>query len=362
MKELRTNRADDDIKKYGAPISKDVKMDETLYEAVMNDVDMSKKGAFLAAEIYNSLNKRVSYDEVFGIFEQDTSLDFIKDIYNKKAEEITIDKNTVICHNWSDSFAYSLQKNGFNEVVVNKAVTHSQVYFKADNHMFRADATGKILGLDEQNQMSDLTRAKLGIMPQGFLIYEENSQGLMEEKNFFKSDFYKNHSSFKEEMSIHDYTQNIMKKLKEDDAFYSYEVPEDYHNVFSQIAFMSEMLTESNLDIIGGITYLKHLMNVLIPEEERKKITLDHIKMQNGEEEILNVDEIKYGLILTYAPEEVENPRCCFFHPSVSGYNFLYREGQGLNPITEEEAYSLQEKHDDIDMKIMDHDYKRSGK
>lgn len=361
MKELRTNRVDDDIKKYGDFISKDVKMDEEFYKAVMNDMDMNKKGAFLAAEIYESLNKKVSYDEVFGIFDQDTSLDFIEDIYNKKAEKITLDENTVICHNWSDSFAYLLNKNGF-EAVIDKGVNHSQVYFKADNHMFRTDATGKILGLDEKNQMSDLTRAKLGIMPQGFLIYEENSQGVMEEKNFFKSNFYKNSPSFKEGKSIDDYTQSIMKKLKEDDAFYSYEMPEDYHDVFSQIALISEMLSESNLDIIGGITYLKHLMKVLIPEEERKKITLDHIKMQDGEEKLLNVDELKYGLILTYAKEEVENPRCCFFHPSVSGYNFLYREGQGLNPITEDEAYSLQEKHDDIDMKIIEHDYKRSRK
>ena len=104
-----------------------------------------------------------------------------------------------------------------------------------------------------------------------------------------------------------------MEKLKQDADFYSYEVPEDYHNVFSQIALISEMLATSNLDIVGGITYLKHLMKVLIPEEERKKITLDHIKMQN--EEVLNVDNLKYGLLLTYIPQEVEIPRCCDFHP-----------------------------------------------
>lgn len=137
-------------------------------------------------------------------------------------------------------------------------------------------------------------------------------------------------------------------------------MPEDYHNVFSQIALISEMLATSNLDIVGGITYLKHLMKVLIPEEERKKITLDHIKMQN--EEVLNVDNLKYGLLLTYIPQEVETPRCCDFHPSVSGYNFLYTETKGLNPISENDAYELQERHDAIDMKIIDHDYKRGGK
>lgn len=358
MRELRTNRADDDIKKYGEHIPKNIKMNEEFYNMVMNDVDMTKKGAFLAAEIYNSLNKKVFYDEVFCLFDQDTSLDFIEDIYNKSIEEINKDKNAIICHNYSEAFAYLLEQNGF-EAVIDKGVTHSQVYFKADHHILRADATGKILGLDEKNQMADLTRAKLDILPQGFLIYEENDQGLIEEKNFYHSNFYKNNTSIKGQ-NINEYTQSIMEKLKQDADFYSYEVPEDYHNVFSQIALISEMLATSNLDIVGGITYLKHLMKVLIPEEERKKITLDHIKMQN--EEVLNVDNLKYGLLLTYLPQEVETPRCCDFHPSVSGYNFLYTETKGLNPISENDAYELQERHDAIDMKIIDHDYKRGGK
>lgn len=361
MKELRTYKIDDNLEKYGSIINKDSKMNEQFYNTVMSDVDSTKEGAFLAYDIYNSFNKKVRYDEVFSVFEQDTSLDFINDIYTKKAEEITEENNAVTCVNWAESFAYMLMKNGF-DAVIDKEVKHHQVYFKASNHIFRADATGKILGTDEKNQMSDLTRAKLGVASQGFLIYEENKKGVIEEKKFLQSEFYKNNTKGEQSQGIEEYTMRILQELKQDEAFYSFDIPEEYHNTFSSIALISEMLENSKLDTIGGITYLKHLMKVLIKEEDQKKITLDHIKIQNEETEILNVDEINYGVILTYTPEEVENPRYCFFHPSVSGYNFLYTGQNNLSPISEEEAYHLQEQSDDIELKVEEHDYKRGGK
>lgn len=361
MSELRTNLVDDDLEKYGSFLSDDVKVNQEFYDFVMRDVDLTKEDSFLAFDIYQSLNQKVSYDEVFAIFQQDTSLDFIQDIYTKDVEEITEKENSVICTTWANAFAYFLKQAGFL-AVVDHGVSHSQVFFKDSYHIFRADATGKMLGMDEKNQMSDLTRAKLGILPQGFLIYEKNKQGLIEEKNFLTSDFYHNHTTMTGPVGMEENTMRILKELKQSEDFYSYPVPEDYQNVFSQIALMSEMISLSQLDIVGGITYLKHLIQVLVPEEEKKKITLDHIKIQPAEEEVLNVDQIKYGLILTYTPEEVENPRCYFFHPSVSGYNFLYTEETGLNPISEDYAFHLQEVHDEIDMKVGDHEYRRGGK
>lgn len=361
MQELRTNRADDQLDKYGNTIDQSVRMNEAFYESVMNDVDLTKEKAFVALDIYNSLNKKVAYNEIFAIFEQDQSFDFIEDIYNKKVEAITREDNEVTCVSWANAYAYMLTKNGI-EAVVDKEVSHSQVFFKANDHIFRADATGKIIGYGEENQMSDLTRSKLGIIPQGFLIYEESKQGHMEERGFFQSSFYKSSNVVLEESQIKDYTLSVLEKLKQEPDFYSYEIPEDYHNVFSQFAVMSEMLSISELDTIGGITYLKHLMKVLIPDSSQKKITLDHIKIQNEEDDVLDVDALSYGVILTYMPEEVEEPRCCFFHPSVSGYNFLYTKESPLLPISEEEAYQLQDKSDEIELKVGDREYKRGGK
>lgn len=361
MKEMRTNRGDDNLEKYGSYIAPNEKMNEKFYKTVMDEVDAIKENAFLPLEIYNSLNKKVLYDEIFAVFEQDQSLDFIKDIMNKKTEEITLDKNNIICATWADAFAYMLTKNGY-EAVVDKAVNHSQVFFKAENHIFRADATGKLIGYGEENQMSDLTRSKLGIIPQGFLIYEENSKGNMEERNFFQSDFYKNNNILYQEREIKDYTLAILEELKQEEDFYSYEIPKDYENVFSQLALISEMLNKSTLDTVGGITYLKHLMKVLIPDREQKKITLDHIKIHNEETDTLDIDDLSYGIILTYSPEKVEEPRYCYFHPSVSGYNFLYTKRSGLAPISEDEAYHLQERNDDIELKVGENDYKRGGK
>jgi len=359
MKELRTHRVDDDLEKYGRYIDENLDMDQKFYESVMDEVDLHKSDAFLALDIYRSFNQKVSYDELFALFEQDQSLDFIRDIYQKSVEDITEEENSVICTTWATAFAYFLNKNGI-DAVVNQEVNHAQVFFKADQHIFRADATGKLIGYGEKNQMSDLTRCKLGILPQGFLIYEENEQGLMEEKNFFDSSFYK--SSAYQENKIDDYTMNILEELKQDENFYSYEIPEDFSNTFSQIAMISAMLSMGKLDTVGGITYLKHLMKVLIPEDERKKITLDHIKLIDEEVEVLDVHDINYGVILTYTPEEVEEPKCCFFHPSVSGYNFLYSKHSSLLPISEEEAYHLQERNDDIELEVEEHHYKRGGK
>ena len=115
MKEMRTNRGDDNLEKYGSYIAPNEKMNEKFYKTVMDEVDTIKESAFLPLEIYNSLNKKVLYDEIFAVFEQDQSLDFIKDIMNKKTEEITLDKNNIICTTWADAFAYILTKTAMKQ-------------------------------------------------------------------------------------------------------------------------------------------------------------------------------------------------------------------------------------------------------
>lgn len=356
MKELRTYKASDNLEKYGKYLPSDIKMNEGFYQYVMSDVDKQKTGIYLSVDIYQSLNEKVSYNEIFVAFGQDTSLKFIKDIYNQNIQDITIDKNAIVCTSWSLLFAYMLQQNGY-DVVIGKNTTHHYVYFKADDYILRADATEKLEDKKDGSRLSDITRCKLGICPEGLLIYEKNIDGRIDENgvNLFESNIYNSNYYHEEKPHLENYTETIMKQLKDDTDFYTYPVPSEYKNVFSQFSVMSELISMNDLDVISSINYLNHLTKILIPEEERSKITKDYLK-------IMDNDELSFGLLLTYSPQKIENPRYCYFHPSVSGYNFLYTKKDGFVPISEEEAYNLQEKNDEVEMNITDDGYKRGGK
>lgn len=355
MREMRTYLPDDDLSKYGVKLDSDLKMNEEFYASIMSDVNSNSTGIELAYELYKSFNKKVSYNEIFKAFEQDLSIGFVNDIYNRGIEKITLEDSAIICTNWALAYAYLLEKNGFN-VVINKNVMHNYVYFVSDGHLIKADATNNCVDPRDGSNFSDLTRCKLDILPCGFMIYEKNNKGDMEERKVFDSVFFKENDLLIDNDSLSDYTTSIIEKLNEN-SDYSQKFSLDQNDVISNFSMISELVNEAQLDTIGSITYIHNLIRMFFSLEDQKKMKRDYLKMVDDD------GSYSLGFLTNYCSKKVELPKCYLFHPAVDGYNFLYTKKHGLQFIEEDMALDLQIKNDEIELSIdADDNYQRGGK
>lgn len=336
MQELRTYQGNDNLEKYGNKVPKTEVIDQKFYNYVMQDVNDDATGINLSLQIYNSLNKKVSYDEIFFAFGNDYN--FQK---NKSCESITKDNNIVICDIWANLFALFLENNDIS-AVVNKEAEHSKVYFCVDGHIICADATQSINSPQENMAFTDITRCKLGLIPNNFLIYEEDEKGIIVERNLLESQLIKKSNINIEQSTFSIYISKLINLLKNNKTYKKYNnLSKD--NILETFEKIKRLLSNSKLDTLSNITYINNLIKVLLTIEDQQKIQKDYIKIQQEGEVVL-------GLLLNYCPYEVEFPRYCDFHPSVNGINFLFTNKKGLYEISEDEAYNLQEKNDEIEL------------
>lgn len=132
--------------------------------------------ARLAFEIYKTVYSFVEYDVGYFIKSDDElSMDFIERIRNKKISELSEDHNRAICTTASELYCYFLSKyNIESNIVESKRATqtdknrcHCCVEVILDDDVILADATDGIID-DNGNNMTDMTRIKLGLNPAHF--------------------------------------------------------------------------------------------------------------------------------------------------------------------------------------------------
>lgn len=336
MQEQRTYRGNDNLEKYGNKVPDTEVIDQNFYNYVMSDVDEYATGIDLSLQIYDSLNKKVSYDEIFFAFGNDYN--FQK---NKSSKSVTEDSNVVICDIWANLFALFLENNDIS-ATVNKEAEHSKVYFCVDGHIICADATQSVNSPQENITFTDITRCKLGLIPNNFLIYEEDEKGNIVERNLFESQFIKKSNINLEQATFSIYISTLINLLKNNKTYKKYNnLSKD--NILETFEKIKRLLSNSELDTLSNIAYINNLIKVFLTIEDQQKIKKDYIKVQQEKELVL-------GLLLNYCPHEVDNPRYCDFHPSVSGINFLFTNKFGLCEISEDAAYNLQAKNDEIEL------------
>ncbi len=347
MKEKRTYQADDDLLKYGFKVPNTEEINPEFYNYVMDEVDENAKGIDLALQIYDSLNKKVSYDEQFMAFRKD--YDFLQ---NKNIKDITSNNSSVICDTWALLYASILEKNGI-PAVVNKAVAHSKVYFSADGYIVSADATENQKDPEDESELSDITRCKMGMNPYNFFLYEKDETGQIKECRIDESTYIKENNIKLKRTNFSSYITKLINLLNENSTYkkYNNSIKPDILDIINEIKFQLE---QSNLDTISNMLYLNNLLKMLVPKDDLDKLTKDYIKIKQD-------NEIKYGVILNYCPYEVEFPRCYDFHPPVDGINFLYTSKTGLCKISEDKAYRLQEENDDIELNPDDYIMNQRG-
>ncbi len=336
MQELRTYQQDDDLSKYGTKVNEKESINPEFYNYVMDDVDESLTGIALAYEIYTSLNKKVSYDEYFLAFK--TDFDFLK---NKKVNNITEEDSSIICTIWASLFALFLESKNF-PAVINKGGMHSRVFFKADGYIVYADATENSKDLTNGFEFSDITRSKLGIVPNNFLIYEKDEDNQIIAKKITDAKISKDLLVKIEKPTFSHQITKLLEILNTNSTYKKYkrENQPSINSLFSEIKIL---LKDSELDTISNIMYLNNLIKIFLSSEDQARITNDYIKVKKDE-------NIYLGLLINYCPPETKQIRYCDFHPCINGINFLYTKKDGLCEVSEDEAYNLQALNDDIEL------------
>ncbi len=290
------------------------------------------------------MNKVVVYDEVFEAFHQDLNIDFIKKIYDKDIHEINIKNNAVVCKSWASLYTYFLNKKGI-EAVISHSGIHQYVTVKTQGKLFRADAILSLFDNTDKTSMNDLTRAKLGLKPQGFSVIQKDPELGVTYQNIYDSKILIDPRLARQFANLDSNTTALMQQLKEQTSFKMAEIPEEYQKLEYRFALIDQLLLEKKLDRIGGISYLNTLIRNLLSKEEQKHVSYAYIKEYDG-------SNYHYTELINYAKEEQDVKKMNSFSSIMDGINFIYR-GNGLEFSSEKKVNKLRRINDQIDMEML---------
>ena len=135
-------------------------------EYIKSFVNKGLDALSIARLIYLKLCEVLEYDTSFMAKRQDITDPKAREVYEKKAIDITLDNNKLVCSTWADIYCNLL--NDFNIKAVVSGKFHKYVTFKVGSIIVTADATEAHLNQGECCPMNDFTRVKMGIKTAGF--------------------------------------------------------------------------------------------------------------------------------------------------------------------------------------------------
>ncbi len=266
------------LKTKGQRLEKIENLNKEFVSAIMSNIPEWAIYEDLARAIYIELNKRVKYDDGIVYGNQDLSVNFIKEIYNKNRNEINLENNKITCKNWSELYAELLELNGIKAYILGEK--HKYIEFFINNKMIIADGTNIIK--DENNKheiMNDLDRAKYGIKPKGFLSSDN--------QNFDKIDKVLGYEV--NVTKIDDEVKNILSEFSNKEEIYI-NMTEMKDIVYRVILKLEE--NNMKYETVGGekYRYYKSIEKYILKEYKKviKKITPEiYTKNAKGDYEIV---------------------------------------------------------------------------
>ena len=242
--------------------------------AVLRGIQPTKDPAEFALQLYNELNKRVKYNPSFFALDQDLTDQFAHDIYYQPFNDINLQNNSLICKQWSELYAYFLEKNGFEAYVCGNG-KHKNVKAYYGTTLIEADATNQTTSPNDPSRLTDLTRSKLGVRPAGFKAYDfyrdkQTTRNLSTiQLNYDIDDFSRNQGANEQLLEI-------MNLIDEDrdltDVIMGLNNPNDrVGTIMKKISFISDMLKGASLDNMDSVGYLNHLFHCTLTSEERQR-------------------------------------------------------------------------------------------
>lgn len=267
---------DRNVKNNTYRVNPQLQINPDFERAVLGAIQPTNDPAEFALQLYNELNKRVKYNSSFFALDQDLTNQFAYDIYYQPFNNVNLKNNSLICKQWSELYAYFLEKNGFEAYVCGSG-KHKNVKAYYGTTLIEADATNQTTSPSDPSRLTDLTRSKLGVRPAGFNAYEfyrdkQTTRNLSTiQLNYDIGDFSRNQGANEQLLEI-------MNLIDEDrdltDIIMGLNNPNDkVGTIMKKISFISDMLKRASLDNMDSIGYLNHLFHCTLNSEECQRVT-----------------------------------------------------------------------------------------
>lgn len=256
------------VKNYTIDIEKYEPINRYFEKSIMYGIPYDADKQTIIEQIYCRLNKKVAYDQYFFSENQSLSNELTLKIYNKTPKQCSEDK-IVTCKSWAELYAYLLKKNGIT-AYINRLDDHKFVKIIDGENIIIADATIRSKSQKDKTEMTDLTRAKLGLKPAGLQIRNLRT-------NERKAIDVKSQKDFSVDTTLENVADLI--ELIDDDKNYSskyFEIESDNQKILQEISVINKLIKESKLEGIELISYLSNLRYIIMGENERKKTKLYH--------------------------------------------------------------------------------------
>lgn len=165
------------VRKEGYKADENIQLNDNFYNSIISNIPEGLDKVTFSRAVYIELNKRVEYSPDMVFFNHDLRNKSVDRIYNKNIGNVTKEENQITCKGWAELYSYILQKNGIDSYVIKKA-KHYKVQIITENEIIQADATVQLTSKHGTAIMDDLTRAKIGEEPVGFISKNRNFEGI----------------------------------------------------------------------------------------------------------------------------------------------------------------------------------------
>lgn len=265
---------DRNVKDNAYRVNPQLQINPDFERAVLGAVKPTNDPAEYALQLYNELNKRVKYNPSFFALDQDLTNQFASDIYYQPFNTVNLQNNSLICKQWSELYAYFLEKSGFEAYVCGNG-KHKNVKAYYGTTLIEADATNQTTSPSDPSRLTDLTRSKLGVRPAGFKAYEfyrdkQTTRNLSTiQLNYDIGDFSRNQGANEQLLEI----INLIDEGRDlTDVIMGLNDPNDrVGTIMKKISFISDMLKGASLDNMDSVGYLNHLFHCTLNSEERQR-------------------------------------------------------------------------------------------
>ena len=270
----------ENTKKVAYRMNPQFPINEDFENAVFSAVKPTNDPVEYAFNLYNELNKLVKYNPEFFARDQKIQYDeFAKAIYSQRIDEVTLQKNGLVCKQWAELYAYFLEKSGIEAYVVGQGL-HKSVKAYTGATIIEADATNQTMSVDDPSRLTDLTRCKLGVRPAGFKAHEFDINEMVgKDLNTITLNYdIGSFSSFKDNELLTDIINHIPSNVDLTSTIMGLNDPKSIQgSIMKKNAFISGMLKKANLDNMDSIGYLNHLFHNTLTSIERRFESLENI-------------------------------------------------------------------------------------
>ena len=308
-------------------LSDEMQMEPELEELIMSQVKLTGNPKIDLFNIYNSLNRALLYSSSMIALNQDKSSEIVNSVYNKNISEYSKENRSVTCRNWSEMFAYLSKKYVGCDAFINKDGFHKKVSIILDKNIIFADATNAIISPLDGTKMTDLTRAKLGLLPAGFtslFLIPEVENLKREFKVFNEDELSLECDDYAEQEDVSEF-MSLVENENLQDRVLGLEGLGLEEKLLRKLSYVNELLGLSEIEALDVLGYLPPVLRTVLTQEEASKVKL-HNKLYTDFDENLECDLLPV-ISIDVSQDNVDEK---YFY-------LIYSKEKGLRRITKQQ-------------------------